>query len=46
MLPLLKGGEGKVAFDVVVPSLPNYCFSEGVKKVSFVVLREEKKGEG
>jgi len=36
MLPLLKGGNGRVAFDVVVPSLPNYCFSEGVRKVSLI----------
>jgi hypothetical protein len=28
------GAEGKPAFDVVAPSLPNYCFSGGVKKVS------------
>ena len=28
------GGEGKPAFDVVAQSLPNYCFSGGVKKVS------------
>jgi len=34
MLPLLKGGDGKPAFHVVAPSLPNYCFSEGVKKVN------------
>lgn len=40
ILPLLEGGEGRVAFDVVVPSLPNYGFSGGVKKVSF-----EKTGE-
>lgn len=34
MLPLLKGDGGKVAFDVVAPSLPNYCFSGAVDKVS------------
>jgi hypothetical protein len=28
------GGDGKPAFEVVAPSLPNYCFSGGVKKVS------------
>jgi hypothetical protein len=28
------GGEGEPAFDVVAPSLPNYCFGGGVKKVS------------
>jgi pimeloyl-ACP methyl ester carboxylesterase len=33
MLPLLKGGDGRPAFDIVAPSLPNYCWSEGVKKV-------------
>lgn len=40
MLPLLKGGNGRPAFDVVAPILPNYFWSEGVKKVSlpFVVL--------
>jgi hypothetical protein len=35
MLPLLKGGDGRPAFSVVAPSLPNYGFSEGVRKVSF-----------
>jgi pimeloyl-ACP methyl ester carboxylesterase len=35
MLPLLKGGDGKPAFHVVAPSLPNYVFSEGVKKGGF-----------
>jgi pimeloyl-ACP methyl ester carboxylesterase len=33
MLPLLKGGNGKPAFHVVAPSLPNYAFSGGVNKV-------------
>jgi pimeloyl-ACP methyl ester carboxylesterase len=33
ILPLMKGGDGKPAFDVVVPSLPNYGFSGGVFKV-------------
>jgi hypothetical protein len=33
MLPLLKGGDGKPAFHVVAPSLPNYGFSGGVFKV-------------
>lgn len=35
MLPLLKGANGKPAFHVVAPSLPNYVFSSGVKKVCF-----------
>jgi hypothetical protein len=39
MLPLLKGREGRVAFEVVAPSLPNYVFSGGVRKVSSFVLR-------
>lgn len=34
MLPLLKGGEGRRAFHVVAPSLPNYAFRGGVKEVS------------
>lgn len=39
MLKLLAGGkDGKgkerPVFDVVAPSLPNYCWSEGVRKVS------------
>ena len=35
ILPILKDGEekGGPAFDVIVPSLPNYCFSGGVRKV-------------
>ncbi|KAG0650258.1 Epoxide Hydratase [Hyphodiscus hymeniophilus] len=32
MLPFLKGGNGKPAFHVVAPSLPNYVFSSGVTK--------------
>jgi pimeloyl-ACP methyl ester carboxylesterase len=35
ILKLLKEGEGKVAFDVVVPSLPNYGFSDRVTKKGF-----------
>lgn len=35
MLPLLKGVDGKPAFHVVAPSLPNYVFSESVRKVSW-----------
>lgn len=34
LLPLLKGGDGKPAFHVVAPSLPNYGFSGPVLKVS------------
>lgn len=33
LLPLLKGGDGKQAFHVVAPSLPNYGFSGRVAKV-------------
>jgi pimeloyl-ACP methyl ester carboxylesterase len=41
ILSLLKEGEGKggPAFDIVVPSLPNYCFSGSVKKVSFFLRK-------
>jgi len=48
MLPLLKGGEGKgeVAFHVVAPSLPNYGFSEGVRKVSGILYWKEEGWEG
>lgn len=35
ILPLLKGGNGKPAFDVVVPSLPNYGFSGAALKKGF-----------
>ncbi|KAF8846591.1 alpha/beta-hydrolase [Acephala macrosclerotiorum] len=35
MLPLLKGGDGKQAFHVVAPSLPNYGFSSRVTKKGF-----------
>lgn len=34
MLPLLKGGDGKPAFHVVAPSMPNYVFSGPMLKVS------------
>ena len=42
ILSLLKEGEGKgdPAFDIVVPSLPNYCFSGGVKKVSLSLAKD------
>lgn len=35
MLPLLKGEDGKQAFHVVAPSLPNYGFSGRVTKKGF-----------
>lgn len=35
ILPLLTQGKDGVSFDVVAPSLPNYAFSEGVKKKGF-----------
>ena len=36
ILPLLtKGGKDKPAFHVVAPSLPNFGFSEGPKKIGF-----------
>ncbi|CAK1358557.1 unnamed protein product [Cercospora beticola] len=35
MLPLLKGGDGKPAFHVVAPSLPNYGFSGPALKPGF-----------
>ncbi|KAH6985467.1 Alpha/Beta hydrolase protein [Ilyonectria destructans] len=35
LLPLLKGGNGKPAFHVVAPSLPNYGFSARVAKKGF-----------
>jgi pimeloyl-ACP methyl ester carboxylesterase len=38
LLPLLKGeGGSSPAFHVVAPSLPNYGFSEGVKKPGFAL---------
>ena len=44
ILSLLKEGEGKSspAFDIVVPSLPNYCFSGGVKKVSLSLRKRNR----
>lgn len=33
MLRFLRGGDGRPAFNVVAPSLPNYVFSGGVMKV-------------
>lgn len=35
LLPLLKGGDGKPAFHVVAPSLPNYGFSGPALKKGF-----------
>lgn len=35
MLPMLKGGDGKPAFHVVAPSLPNYAFSGPCLKRGF-----------
>ena len=35
MLPFLKGGDGRPAFDVVAPSLPNFGFSDAIKKVDW-----------
>lgn len=35
MLPLLKGGDGKPAFSVVAPSMPNYVFSGPMLKRGF-----------
>ncbi|KAK2880057.1 hypothetical protein FQN49_000604 [Arthroderma sp. PD_2] len=40
LLPLLtKGGEGQPAFNVVAPSLPNFGFSEGIKKRGFGIAQ-------
>ena len=41
MLPLLTSGEGETvpAFDVVVPSLPGYGFSEGFRGKGFSLLQ-------
>ncbi|CZT01837.1 hypothetical protein WAI453_007932 [Rhynchosporium graminicola] len=39
MLRSLGGGDGRPASKVVAPSLPNYCFSDGVKKPGFVELK-------
>lgn len=39
ILPLLKGGDGKPAFNIVAPSLPNYGFSEGVFKRGFSIAQ-------
>lgn len=37
LLPLLKGDGKGPAFHVVAPSLPNFGFSEGVKKPGFAI---------
>jgi len=39
MLPMLKGGDGKPAFHVVAPSLPNYAFSSGIFKRGFTIAQ-------
>lgn len=39
MLPLLKGGDGKPAFHVVAPSLPNFTFSGPMLKRGFSIGR-------
>lgn len=39
MAPLLKGGNGKPAFEVVAPSLPNYVFSGPALKRGFGIPR-------
>jgi pimeloyl-ACP methyl ester carboxylesterase len=39
---LTDPGEGQQAFHVVAPSLPNYGFSEGVKKVDYYLYQIEK----
>ena len=39
ILPLLKGGDGKPAFHVVAPSMPNYCFSGPMLKKGFSIGR-------
>lgn len=37
LIPLLVKGDDGPAFDVVVPSLPNYGFSQGVQKVCSLI---------
>ncbi|EXJ53620.1 uncharacterized protein A1O5_13187 [Cladophialophora psammophila CBS 110553] len=39
MLPMLEGGDGKPAFHVVAPSLPNYVFSGPMLKRGFSIGR-------
>jgi hypothetical protein len=39
MLPLLKGGDGKPAFHLVAPSLPNYGFSAPCREQGFNIGR-------
>lgn len=40
LIPLLMKEDEGPAFDVVVPSLPNFGFSQGVLKVSFEKLQK------
>lgn len=35
LLPLLQAGDGKPAFHVVAPSLPNFGFSSGITRRGF-----------
>ncbi|KAJ4353381.1 uncharacterized protein N0V89_005110 [Didymosphaeria variabile] len=37
LLPLLKGGDGKPAFQIVAPSLPNFGFSQRISKPGFAL---------
>lgn len=37
LLPLLRGGNGGPAFNIVAPSLPNFGFSSRVTKVGIKV---------
>jgi len=39
MIPILKGGDGKPAFHLVAPSLPNYAFSGPMLKRGFSIGR-------
>ncbi|KAF2638031.1 alpha/beta-hydrolase [Massarina eburnea CBS 473.64] len=37
LLPLLEDGDGKPAFDIVAPSLPNFGFSQKITKPGFAL---------
>ncbi|KAI9655326.1 MAG: hypothetical protein M1821_005473 [Bathelium mastoideum] len=39
LLPLLKGDNRNPAFHIVAPSLPNFGFSEGIKKKGFSITQ-------
>lgn len=39
LLPLLKGDDGAPAFDIIAPSLPNFGFSDGIKKRGFALAQ-------